>query len=625
MGQNLCSSDPGPDLGLSETAVESEVGCSPIGTSLWCTSYEADFDANVFADYIESPIGVRTIATANEGGSLDDNDADLGMDGYLGFSSIGTVVKTLHRSSNSVRALKQINKKLLIGDLWKEEVEMLQDLEHPHICKLHEAWEDAKNAYLVMELCGGGNLFSISNVSSHVLSETNVAVLLLQMVKAVGHLHEKSFVHSDVRPENWLFERPVEDESSALNMCLKMIDFGLANKHAKGVKRSSWRQGSFSSASSEEPVLTRIPMRKELKKQRTIALAGNGSLTPDSENVKMSRLLCQAPEQVDIEHMPESASDIWALGVIAYFLLSGNSPFETTGSDFSQNHSFMNARYVFMPRETWRDVSREAKHFIALCLQQEPERRPSANGLLDLPWMLMAQDVLDRSNGSMTMPAGVRVDVVGKDVDVVEGMADETAGTPIGARLSFKDPPLPMAMQIASSLGRIGETQAAERAAIIALSHRMHMDAMAALRMRLAELDSTGSGIIATTALLQLLRSQGLKTDELDMLSFEDRPVVYKDFLDDIAIFQRNMQESALWYVFRGFNHPKGEQGSDLRQELSSQDSKLRQCITSHFPSLHLDNALFDLGKDSGGKISYQELHKLLISARGENADIVRR
>ena len=42
---------------------------------------------------------------------------------------------------------------------FKREIEILRNLDHPHIIKLYETFEDAINIYLVMELCEGGELF----------------------------------------------------------------------------------------------------------------------------------------------------------------------------------------------------------------------------------------------------------------------------------------------------------------------------------------------------------------------------------------------------------------------------------------------------------------------------------
>ena len=44
-------------------------------------------------------------------------------------------------------------------DRFRTEIDILRNLDHPHIIKLYETFEDRKNIYLVMELCEGGELF----------------------------------------------------------------------------------------------------------------------------------------------------------------------------------------------------------------------------------------------------------------------------------------------------------------------------------------------------------------------------------------------------------------------------------------------------------------------------------
>ena len=114
----------------------------------------------------------------------EDFHTELGKGCYLGTCSIGAVVRSLQVSSNSIRALKRISKKLLSSSTWRADVEMLPELEHPHICKTYEAFEDSTSVYLVMELCKGGNLTSLARCGSQYFGEAHVAVLVYQMVQA---------------------------------------------------------------------------------------------------------------------------------------------------------------------------------------------------------------------------------------------------------------------------------------------------------------------------------------------------------------------------------------------------------------------------------------------------------
>jgi len=569
----------------------------------------------------QAPVEEREASQKQRRCILDELRPDVGEHGYLGCSALSTVVRSLGQNDD-LRALKQINKKMLVGDIWKEEVTKLVELEHPNICKLYDAWEDAKCVYLNMEYCSGGNLMSIAAQSVD-FSETNVAVLVLQMVQAVDHLHQQGLVHGDLRPENWLFDKPVDNLRSSLDMCLKMIDFGVATKHGRRSQRSSsWRKHSFSSNGSTSPKNAHVMTRLRSMRKSFVA---EDAAEPVKEN---EPLLCQAPEQVtQTQAPPEASCDIWAIGVLSYFLLSGLSPFDAPAgvSDPKENHSFLQAHYVFMPREAWQDVSREAKHFIALCLLKDPSQRPPAGKLLIMPWMRMARDAMDRESRSPAMPANIRVEVVSKDLDqVLVAGPMPISGTPIGPRLSFQDPPLPMAHSILESIDRRRRIQLNESAAIIGVANAVCQESLPIVLEVMRDLDLVGAGIISFPNLVMGLRQSGIQCKSLEDLGFTC-PVAYNDFFDEVSAFQSNMQESAGWYVFRCFDSEKrgAVQKASLQKELGQEKNRLRRCLAAGFPSVHLDAMLSGWGQDPQGKVSYEEFLDLLQSAAKEQALII--
>lgn len=81
--------------------------------------------------------------------------------------------------------------------------------------------------------------------------------------------------------------------------------------------------------------------------------------------------------------------DIFALGVIAYVVLSGTEPF-TGDNDMETAQRTKDNDYDFEGDE-WAAVSQEAKAFITACLLPDPAQRPSARAALALPWLQAAQ------------------------------------------------------------------------------------------------------------------------------------------------------------------------------------------------------------------------------------------
>ena len=74
-------------------------------------------------------------------------------------------------------------------------------------------------------------------------------------------------------------------------------------------------------------------------------------------------------------------SDVWAIGVITYFLLCGYTPFDRD-SNLEEMQAILVADYSFMPLEYWRGVSQSARDFIRRCLTVDPRARMTAHEAL---------------------------------------------------------------------------------------------------------------------------------------------------------------------------------------------------------------------------------------------------
>jgi calcium-dependent protein kinase len=76
-------------------------------------------------------------------------------------------------------------------------------LDHPNILKLYEYFDDAKNVYLITEICKGGELFD-HIVEKEFLSEKEAAHIFRQILNAINHCHKRGIVHRDLKPENFI-------------------------------------------------------------------------------------------------------------------------------------------------------------------------------------------------------------------------------------------------------------------------------------------------------------------------------------------------------------------------------------------------------------------------------------
>ena len=92
------------------------------------------------------------------------------------------------------------------------------------------------------------------------------------------------------------------------------------------------------------------------------------------------------PRQYQIATKLTQNSDVWAIGVIAYFMLSGYQPFERD-TDLEEMQAILVADYSFEPAEVWSQVSPAARDFVQRCLTVDPVSRIAAHEALSHPWI----------------------------------------------------------------------------------------------------------------------------------------------------------------------------------------------------------------------------------------------
>jgi hypothetical protein len=108
-------------------------------------------------------------------------------------------------------------------DMLASEIRLLSRITHDNIVTLLETRETTTCVCLVMELLGGGDLFS-RIVDAGSFSETDARDVVRATARGLGHLHRLRVVHRDIKPENLLF--PVSGTLSMVKIC----DFGLATE-----------------------------------------------------------------------------------------------------------------------------------------------------------------------------------------------------------------------------------------------------------------------------------------------------------------------------------------------------------------------------------------------------------
>jgi calcium-dependent protein kinase len=91
--------------------------------------------------------------------------------------------------------------------VFKNEVSILRQLDHPNIIKIYEFYSDKLHYHIVTELCEGGELFDYI-MEEGFITEQIAAEIMKQILGAIVFCHANNIVHRDLKPENLLLEFP---------------------------------------------------------------------------------------------------------------------------------------------------------------------------------------------------------------------------------------------------------------------------------------------------------------------------------------------------------------------------------------------------------------------------------
>ncbi|XP_069378095.1 obscurin isoform X3 [Paralichthys olivaceus] len=212
------------------------------------------------------------------------------------------------------------------------EYQLLKRLHHPHLVQLHTAYITSCYLVLVEELCPGKELL-YSLAVRDLYAESHVAELLVQILSAVDYLHSRRIIHLDLKSDNML----VDDCNH-----VKIVDFGSAQPFTPGQPLNVEHIEGL----SESKVYIVLPKAPEI-------LEGQGV----------------GPE-----------TDIWAIGVLSFIMLSADSPFQE-----EQDRNIKKGKIQFGC--CYPGLSEGALNFMKSSLNNKLWGRPTAAECLQNPWL----------------------------------------------------------------------------------------------------------------------------------------------------------------------------------------------------------------------------------------------
>jgi formylglycine-generating enzyme required for sulfatase activity len=285
------------------------------------------------ATHVRGPSETLESATAGPPSLARLSFADYEILDELGRGGMGVVYRARQKSLKRVVALKMILAGSHASPLslarFRREAEAVARLNHPNVVGVHEIGEHDGKPYLSLEYIEGGSL--AARLDGNPIRPRAAAELACTLAETVHFAHERGIVHRDLKPANILLTRDGK---------LKLTDFGLAKMIA------------------DDDIKT-----------HSEALLG----TPNY----------MAPEQaISSHHDVGPATDVYAIGVILYQLLTGQCPFR--GATMLETLEQVRLRDPLPPRKLQPGVPRDLETICLVCLAKEPARRyPTAKALAE--------------------------------------------------------------------------------------------------------------------------------------------------------------------------------------------------------------------------------------------------
>ncbi|GAB0087193.1 NIM1 [Sergentomyia squamirostris] len=240
------------------------------------------------------------------------------------FSKVKLAVHQLTRDSVAIKVVDRSRLDARALRMLSREVTTLECVHHPNILRLFEVVETLNRVHLVTEFISGGELYH-RLINEGPIQEQQASKLFRQLLSAVRHMHNLGFVHRDIKAENVLLVN--EDK-------VKLADFG------------------FSTQLSNDPCRT---------------FCGSPPYA--------------APELFSDDDYVGKPVDVWALGVLLYFMIIGNMPFRAPTVP-ALRASVLKGDYL-LPGHLTLPLIR----LIQRILVHVPSRRPTIEQMSQCQWL----------------------------------------------------------------------------------------------------------------------------------------------------------------------------------------------------------------------------------------------
>src|ERR1043165_2217741 len=293
----------------------------------------------------------------------------------LGQGGMGAVYRATHLGTKRTVAVKVIRPQLSAHEQFvarfRREAEAGGRLRHPNVVDVTDfglaQTAAGPVAYLVMEYLDGCSLAEII-AEEGALRIPWVIDILEQVCSAVEAAHQAGIIHRDLKPDNiWL------EPNGRGGYTVKVLDFGLVKLSDSDHHAPTAPPTSRLPATTETETLFRGTSEESatlIKSLPVKSSASNENLT--AVGSVMGTPFYMSPEQCRGEHL-DTRSDIYSLGVVAYRLLTGETPFKGAPEEVIELHKTAEPPPI---REKNRKVPRKMSRIVMSALAKNPAERP---------------------------------------------------------------------------------------------------------------------------------------------------------------------------------------------------------------------------------------------------------
>ncbi len=233
--------------------------------------------------------------------------------GLIGQGQFGQVFCAVHRPTGRLVALKNLEHDRFPTHKFLRELRFLLSLQHPNIVTCQALEHTPTGRYLVMDYCEGGTLRNLMP-EEYRLNLLGALKIVIDVLAGLEHAHSRGIVHCDIKPENILIQ------FTRTHWIARISDFGIAR-----LNQEIWLQEG--------------------------ALGSPAYMAPE-------RFYGQYSE----------ASDLYAVGILLFELLTGYRPFSGTPVELRSAH-------LNQPLHLSREIPESCRAILTTALQKLPGRR----------------------------------------------------------------------------------------------------------------------------------------------------------------------------------------------------------------------------------------------------------